>query len=167
MNPNAPIPDFEIRLVAPGDVPLVYAFIRELAEYERLSQQVTATEADIRNALFGERPVAEALLAYYKNEPVGFAVYFTSFSTFVGRPGIYLEDIYIKPDMRGKGFGRALLVYLARLARQRHCGRMEWSVLDWNEPAIKFYKNLGAQAMDEWTVYRLTGKALERLAEDE
>lgn len=154
---------FIIRAVAPSETTIVYRFIRELAEYEKLEHTITATEEDIHEALFGARPSAEAVLAFWDGTPVGFALYFTSFSTFVGRPGIYLEDIYVQPDYRGKGIGKAVLAYLAQLAKQRRYGRIEWSVLDWNEPAIQFYMNLGAVPMDEWTVFRLTGDSLERL----
>ncbi len=153
-----------IRSAVPEDSDTLYRFICELAEYEKLSQSVIATAEDIREALFGEKPCAEALLAFWNDRPVGFALYFTTFSTFVGRPGLYLEDLYVQPDYRGKGIGKELLLHLARLAYQRQYGRMEWSVLDWNEPAIQFYKKLGAKPMDEWTVYRLTREDLERLA---
>ncbi len=147
-----------------GDVPLVLRFIRELAEYERLAEHVTATEEVLREELFGERPSAEVLIARRGEEPIGFALFFHNFSTFVGRRGLYLEDLYVRPEERGRGVGRALLSRLARVAVERRCGRMEWAVLDWNEPAIGFYKNLGARPMDDWTVFRLAGDALERLA---
>jgi GNAT superfamily N-acetyltransferase len=146
------------------DVGLILSFIKELAEYERLSHEVVATEELLRASLFGARPVAEVLIARVSDEAVGFALFFHNFSTFLGRPGIYLEDLYVQPQARGKGVGRALLSRLARVALERGCGRLEWAVLDWNEPAIKFYRNLGAVAMDEWTVFRATGQALERLA---
>jgi len=155
-----------IRPATPDDVPTIYSFILELAEYERLRHIVTATETDIREALFSRPPVAEALLAFHEGQPVGFALFFRSFSTFVGRPGLYLEDIYVKPEMRGKGIGRALLVRLAKIAQERRCGRMEWSVLDWNRPAIDFYKNLGAESLNEWTVFRLSGDNLNALADE-
>ena len=154
----------QIRQATPADVPVIVWFIRQLAEYERLSHEAVMTEETLRESLFGERRVAEALLGYHEDKPVAFAVFFHNFSTFLGRPGLYLEDLFVLPDMRGKGFGRAMLVHLARLARDRKCGRFEWSVLDWNEPAIEFYKNLGAVPMNEWTVFRVTGEALERLA---
>jgi GNAT superfamily N-acetyltransferase len=144
-------------------VPLILSFIRELAEYERLSHEVVATEEALRDHLFGERPVAEVVIAESGGDPAGFALFFYSFSTFLSRPGIYLEDLYVKPEFRGKGMGRALLIHLARLAKERGCGRLEWSVLDWNEPAIGFYRGLGASPVGGWTVYRVTGEALEGL----
>jgi GNAT superfamily N-acetyltransferase len=159
-----PSEDVRIREAGPGDTALILQFIRGLAEYERLSHEVTATEDGLRESLFGERRTVEVLLAHWRDEPAGFAVFFHNFSTFLGRPGIYLEDLFVKPEMRGKGIGKALLVHLAKLARERRCGRLEWSVLDWNEPAIGFYKNLGAVPKDEWTVFRVTGDALARLA---
>lgn len=154
----------EIRPATEDDVPIILSLIRELAEYERLSHEVVATEGLLRESLFGERRGAEVLIACCKGAPAGFALFFHSFSTFLGRPGIYLEDLYVKPKFRGRGIGRALLTHLARLAKERGCGRLEWSVLDWNEPAIKLYKSIGAVPMDEWTVYRVTGEALETLA---
>lgn len=157
--------DFRIEKADERHAPLILSFIRELAEYERLSHEVVATEAALRETLFGERPPAEVIIGYYHNAPVCFALFFHNYSTFLGRRGLYLEDLYVKPQWRGKGIGRAMLVYLARLARERNCGRFEWAVLDWNEPAINFYKNLGARAMDDWTTFRLTGEALERLAD--
>jgi GNAT superfamily N-acetyltransferase len=147
-----------------ADVPLILNLIRALAEYERMSGEVVATEAHVRKSLFGSQPRAEAVLAYMGQEAVGFALWFHNYSTFLGRAGLYLEDLFVLPDWRGRGIGRALLAHLARIALERGCGRMEWSVLDWNEPAIGFYRGLGAQAMDQWTVYRLTGDALARLA---
>ncbi|HUA21604.1 MAG TPA: GNAT family N-acetyltransferase [Bryobacteraceae bacterium] len=143
-----------------GDVPLVLKFIRALAEYEKLSHEVVATEADVRAALFGPNPVAEVLLAYWSDEPAGFALYFRNFSTFLGKPGIYLEDLFVEPALRGKGIGKALLSRLIEIARERGYGRVEWAVLDWNQPAIDFYRSLGAQPKDEWTIYRLTGETL-------
>ena len=154
----------EIRPATEDDVPIILSLIRELAEYERLSHEVVATEGLLRESLFGERRGAEVLIACCKGAPAGFALFFHSFSTFLGRPGIYLEDLYVKPEFRGRGIGRALLTHLARLAKERGCGRFEWAVLDWNEPAIKLYKSIGAVPMDEWTVYRVTGEALETLA---
>jgi GNAT superfamily N-acetyltransferase len=145
------------------DVPLILDFIRGIAEYEKLSHEVTATEADIRESLFGKRPAAECVLAFWDGKPSGFAVYFHNFSTFLGKAGLYLEDLFVKPEFRGKGIGKALLLHLAGIAKELRCGRFEWAVLDWNTPAIEFYKKLGAKPMDEWTVYRLAGKALEDL----
>ena len=154
-----------VREATEEDVPLVLSLIRDLAEYEKLSQEVVATEGDLRANLFGERPVAEVLIADHDGVPAGFALFFHNFSTFLGKPGIYLEDLYVKPELRGAGIGKKLLVHLARLAKKRGCGRLEWWVLDWNEPSIGFYRKIGAVAMDDWTVYRLTGQALSRLAE--
>ena len=147
-----------------ADVPLVLAFIRKLAEYEKLAQQAVATEADIRSALFGARPAAECAIAWLGGEPAGFALYFQNFSTFAGRPGLYLEDLFVDPPFRGQGIGKALLLYLARLARERGCARLEWAVLDWNQPAIDFYRGLGAVPLEQWTVFRVEGEALDRLA---
>jgi GNAT superfamily N-acetyltransferase len=156
----------QIRKATEADVPVIAWFIRQLAEYERLLQETVMTEEGLRESLFGSRPSGEVLLGYYQDKPVAFAVFFHNFSTFLGRPGLYLEDLFVIPEMRGKGFGRAFLVHLAKIARERNCGRFEWSVLDWNEPAIQFYKKLGAVPMNEWTIFRVTGEALERLAEE-
>lgn len=150
---------------AEPDVPLILSFIRKLAEYEKLSHEVIATENRLRDGLFGARPVAEVLLAYWANEPAGFALYFPNFSTFLCQPGIYLEDLFVEPEFRGRGIGKALLVRLAKIARERNCGRLEWAVLDWNRPAIDFYRRLGAVARNDWTVFRLAGDSLDRLAE--
>jgi GNAT superfamily N-acetyltransferase len=158
------MPELEIRVATEEDVPLILYFIKELAEYERLSHEVSATEETLKEFLFGERRVAEALLGYLGDDPAGFALFFHNFSTFLGRPGIYLEDLYVRPEFRGTGIGRALLVHLARLAKERGCGRLEWWVLDWNEPAIEFYKSIGAVPMDDWTVYRVAGESLDKLA---
>jgi GNAT superfamily N-acetyltransferase len=158
------MPELEIRGATEDDVPLLLSLIKELAEYERLSHEVVATEEMLRGSLFGERRVAEALLGYLGDEPAGFALFFHTFSTFLGRPGIYLEDLYVRPEFRGAGVGRALLVHLAGLARERGCGRLEWSVLDWNEPAIGFYRGIGASPVSGWTVYRVSGEVLEELA---
>ena len=155
----------EIR-IAPAtgaDVLVILEMIRGLAEYEKLTHLVTATEDRLRQTLFGPRPAAEVLLAYRDEECCGFALFFQNYSTFLAKPGIYLEDLFVKPEARGKGLGLALLRELARLAVERGCGRVEWSVLDWNEPSIRFYKKLGAVPLDEWTVFRLTGDALETL----
>lgn len=146
------------------DVPTILEFIRGLAEYERLPHEVVADEATLRRFLFGERAAAEVVFATRDGRPVGFALFFTSFSTFLGRPGIHLEDLFVRPGERGTGAGRALLAHLARLVVERDYGRLEWSVLDWNEPAIGFYRSLGAVAMDEWTTMRVTGESLRRLA---
>src|SRR6187549_626683 len=146
------------------DVPIILQLIRDLATYERAPDEVVATEEQLIEVLFGERPVAEVLLAFEGESPVGFAVYFYNFSTWLARPGLYLEDLFVKPEKRGKGYGRALLVELAKIARDRGCGRMEWAVLNWNESAIKFYRTLGAKPMNEWTVFRLTRDEIARLA---
>ena len=156
--------NFTIRPAAEADAPLILSLIKELAEYERLTQEVVATEEDIRKSLFGERPFAEALIGEYKNNPISFALFFYNFSTFNGKPGIYLEDLYVKPAYRSMGFGRKMLVHIARLAKERNCGRFEWSVLNWNEPAIRTYEKLNAKPMKEWILYRLTGKALDSLS---
>src|SRR6266498_3066298 len=156
---------FQIRSAHVEDVPIILQLIRDLATYERARNEVTATEEQLVDVLFGERPAAEVLLAFERQSPVGFAVFFHNFSTWLGRPGLYLEDLFVKPDKRGKGYGRALLVELAKIARDRECGRMEWAVLDWNEPAIKFYRALGAKPMHEWTVFRLTRDGIAGLAE--
>ncbi len=158
--------DFVIKPTTIDDVPVILSFIQKLADYEKLSHEVVATEASLREVLFGECRYAETVIAYYQNQPVGFALFFHNFSTFLGKPGIYLEDLFVDPEQRGKGFGKALLVYLAKLAQSRNCGRFEWSVLDWNEPSIKFYEALGAVPLNEWTMYRLTGEALEKLAHE-
>jgi GNAT superfamily N-acetyltransferase len=153
-----------VRSASTEDVPLILSFINELAEYERLSHEVVATEEMLREHLFGERPVAEVLIAEHGGEAAGFALFFHTFSTFLGKPGIYLEDLYVRPEFRRAGIGRALLVHLANVARERGCGRLEWSVLDWNEAAIGFYRGIGASPVSGWTVYRVTGEALEGLA---
>jgi GNAT superfamily N-acetyltransferase len=157
-------PTVSIRPATSADVPLVRDFIRELAAYERLEQQAVATEADLAAALFGPRPYAEVVFACLDGTPMGFALFFHNFSTFLGKPGIYLEDLFVRPTARGQGLGRRLLVWLAATALERGCGRLEWAVLDWNEPSIRFYRSLGAGPLDEWTTFRLTGAALERLA---
>jgi GNAT superfamily N-acetyltransferase len=159
--------DFQIRPARLEDVPIILELIRDLATYERAPEEVVATEEQLIDVLFGERPVAEVLLAFEEESPVGFAVYFYNFSTWLGRPGLYLEDLFVRPENRGKGYGRALLVELAKIARDRGCGRMEWAVLNWNEPAIKFYRALGAKPMDEWTGFRLTQEEIAKLANSE
>jgi GNAT superfamily N-acetyltransferase len=155
---------FEIRTATETDVPIILSLIRELAEYERAPDAVVATETGLREVLFGPNRSAEVLLALEKGEPVGFAVYFYNFSTWLGRPGLYLEDLFVRPAVRGKGHGRALLERLAQIAQERGCGRMEWAVLDWNDPAIQFYRKLGAEPMNEWTVFRLTADGIAKLA---
>ena len=154
-----------IRPATVNDVPLVLHFIRSLAEYEQLLHEVVATEAAIKEHLFGPRPFCEALIAEDGDGPAGFALFYHTYSTFLARPGIHLEDLFVVPKRRGRGLGKALLVHLARIAVERDCGRVEWAVLDWNTPSIGFYRSLGAQLMDEWTTCRLDGDALTRLAE--
>jgi GNAT superfamily N-acetyltransferase len=153
-----------IRPAAASDVPLILRFIRDLAEYERLAHEVVATEDSLRETLFGARPYAEVVIAEDGGEPAGFALFFHNYSTFLAKPGIYLEDLYVRPEMRGRGTGRALLAHLARLAVERGCGRLEWWVLDWNEDAIRFYRSLGARPMEDWTVFRVAGDDLHHLA---
>ena len=153
-----------IRPARPGEASLVFQFVRELAEYEKLEHEVQATEAMIDAALFGEQPRVFCDIAEWDGEPVGFAVWFLNFSTFSGRPGIYLEDIFVRPAFRGRGVGRALMVHLARKCVENGWARMQWSVLDWNTPSIEFYKSLGGVLLDEWTVVRVSGDALTRLA---
>ena len=155
---------FSIRFATNADVPTVLRFIKELADYEKLPHEVTATEELLRQNLFGERPGAEVLLAIQGEIYVGFAVFFHNFSTFLGKPGIYLEDVYVSPEFRGRGYGKALMIYLARIARERGCGRFEYSVLDWNTPSLDFYRSLGAVSMNDWTVQRVTRDAIEDLA---
>lgn len=156
-----------MRIVAatPADVPAIFEMICALAEYEKLSHTVTATEDKIRGTLFGSKPAAEVLLAEWNGEWAGFALFFPNYSTFLGQPGLYLEDLYVKPHARGQGLGFALLIELAKIAVARNYGRVEWAVLDWNTPSIEFYRKIGATAMDDWTIYRLTGEALRHLAE--
>jgi GNAT superfamily N-acetyltransferase len=154
-----------IRPAAAPDVPEVLRFIRELAVYERLEHEVVATEAALHAALFGPRPYAEVVFACLDGVPVGFALFFHTFSTFLGKPGIYLEDLFVRPTARGRGVGRSLLAWLARTALERGCGRLDWAVLDWNEPSIRFYHGLGAVALDDWTTMRVSGAALERLSQ--
>jgi GNAT superfamily N-acetyltransferase len=156
--------EFKIRTARLADVPTILQLIRDLATYERAPNEVTATEEQLVDVLFGEKPAAEVLLAFENETPVGFAVFFHNFSTWLGRPGLYLEDLFVKPEKRGNGYGYALLVDLAKIARDRGCGRMEWAVLDWNDPAIQFYHKLGAKPMNEWTVFRLTRDGIARLA---
>jgi len=157
-------PELSITPATRDDVPTILGFIRLLAEYEKLPHEVRATEATLLQTLFGDRPYAEVLIARYRGEPAGFALYFHNYSTWLAKPGIYLEDLFVLPERRGNGIGKALLVALAKVAKERGCGRMEWSVLDWNEPSIQFYKSLGAVPMDEWTMYRMTENAIAKLA---
>lgn len=158
------IENFEIKFAQRKDVPLILSFIKELALYEKLSHEVVATEEILTQTLFGEKTHAEVIIGYLNSTPISFALFFHNFSTFLGKPGIYLEDLFVKQEARGKGIGEKMLVYLAKLAKERQCGRLEWWVLDWNETAIQFYKRLGAKAMDEWTVFRVTDEALDNLA---
>jgi GNAT superfamily N-acetyltransferase len=153
-----------IREATESDVPLILQFIRDLAEYEKLAHLVVATEKQLHDTLFASSPYAEVLIAEEDGTPAGFALFFYNFSTFLAQPGIYLEDLFVKPEYRGRGYGKALLSRLARIAHERNCGRVEWAVLDWNEPSIAFYKSLGAQPMEEWQTFRLTGEPLEKLA---
>ena len=148
-----------------ADVPVILQLIRELAEYERAPNDVVATEDGLREVLFGAEPAAHVIIGREDGEPVAFAVYFFNFSTWLGRAGLYLEDLFVRPELRGKGYGKALLVRLAQIASERGCGRMEWAVLDWNDPAIQFYRKLGATPMNEWTVFRLTGDGIAKLAD--
>ncbi len=156
--------ELRIRHSTGDDVPILFELIRGLAEYERLLEHVTATEAGLRAHLFGARPAAEAVLAEEGNEAIGFALFFNNFSTFLGKPGLYLEDLFVRPEFRGRGYGKALMVFVARLALARGCGRFEWSVLDWNTPARDFYRTLGARPLDDWIGQRMTGEAIARLA---
>jgi GNAT superfamily N-acetyltransferase len=155
--------ELTIRKAEKSDAPLILSFIKEIANYEKLSHEVTATEKDIQENLFGDVKYAEVLIAEYENEPVGYALFFYNFSTFTGKPGIYLEDLFIKPKYRGKGIGKTLLLRLIEIAKDKNCGRVEWCVLDWNEPAINFYKNLGAVPMDGWSIFRVTEDKFEKI----
>ena len=157
--------ELTLRNATEEDVPLILQFIRDLAVYERLAHACVATEESVRETLFGARPYAEVVIAEHAGEPAGFALFFHNYSTFLARPGIYLEDLYVRPELRGLGIGKALLARLASLAVERNCGRLEWAVLNWNESAIRFYRSLGALPQDQWTTYRVTGEALERLAD--
>lgn len=154
-----------IREATKKDVPLILSLIKELAVYEKLLHEVVATEDQLTEMLFGQKKYAEVLIANYDNENAGFALFFHNFSTFLGKPGIYLEDIYVKPQLRGKGIGKSLLLSLVKLAKERNCGRVEWAVLNWNEPSIKFYKSLSAKPMNQWTVYRLSEDEINSLNE--
>jgi GNAT superfamily N-acetyltransferase len=155
---------FKIRKANESDVPQIQQFIRALADYEKLAHLVVATEEHLRATLFGSPRYAEVIIAEEDGTPVGFALFFHNYSTFLAQPGIYLEDLFVKPDYRGRGYGKALLARLAQIARERKCGRIDWAVLDWNEPSIAFYESLGARKMEEWHTFRLTGPSLDRLA---
>ena len=157
--------NFMIRPAIEADAPVIFSLIKELAEYEHLSHEVVASVNDIRKTLFGKRPFAETLIGEVGGLPVSFALFFYNFSTFLGKPGIYLEDLYVQPQHRGKGFGSKMLAYIAALAKERNCGRFVWSVLKWNSPAIRTYEKLDATPMKEWILYRLSGEALDRLAD--
>jgi GNAT superfamily N-acetyltransferase len=143
-----------------SDVPVILGMIKALAEYEQLTHEVTATEQDLRQSLFGPRPAGEVVIAYNGEDPIGFALFFHNFSTFLGKHGLYLEDLFVVPEWRGRGVGKQLLAHVAAIAESRHCGRMEWAVLDWNESAIAFYRRMGAHVLDEWRLCRLTGHEL-------
>jgi GNAT superfamily N-acetyltransferase len=164
MDASTDLTNFKIRTATRSDVPVILSFIRKLADYERLSHQVVADEKVLTDSLFGRRRTAEVAIGYYKRAPIGFVLFFHNYSTFLGRAGIYIEDLFVDEGFRRRGFGGALLRHVAKLAAQRNCGRLEWSVLDWNEPAIHFYRKLGAQPMSEWTVFRVTGENLTKLA---
>ena len=156
--------ELTIRSATERDIPLILEMIKGLAEYEKMADEVVATEVGLRAALFGPRPDAEVVIAYAGADPAGFALFFHNFSTFVGRRGLYLEDLFVRPEWRGHGVGKGLLAHPAHVAVERGCGRFEWTVLDWNEPAIKFYESLGARPMAGWTIFRVSGEALARLA---
>jgi len=166
MPPPPTMPRFQIRPATDADVPLVLSFITKLAVYEKLALEVSATEEGLRNTLFGTRRFAEVALGFFDGEPVGFVLFFHNYSTFLAKPGLYIEDLFVDEQFRRRGFGRALFLHVVKLAQERDCGRVEWAVLDWNEPAIGFYKDLGAVAMDEWTVFRITGENLKRLGNE-
>jgi GNAT superfamily N-acetyltransferase len=158
-------PDFRIEAATERDVPVILGMIKALAEYERLSHKVVATEEGLRASLFGQRPAAEVVIGRAGDEAAGFAVFFPTYSTFLAQPGLYLEDLFVEPRWRGRGLGRKLLAHVAGIAASRGCGRLDWSVLDWNEPAIRFYRGIGAAPVEQWSVFRLAGDALRRLAE--
>jgi GNAT superfamily N-acetyltransferase len=157
--------DITLRLATEQDIPAILAFIQGLAEYEKLSDQVVATEEKLQQTLFGEKAYAEVVMAEYQHQPAGFALFFHNYSTFLAKPGIYLEDLFVLPDHRGRGLGKLLLSYLAKLAVERDCGRLEWSVLDWNQPAIDFYQAQGATMLHDWRINRVTGPQLQQLAQ--
>jgi len=161
---NTNNPDVTLRIAEVNDIPTIMNFIKALAEYEKLTNEVAADEEQLKKTLFGDKKFAEVIIADYKKQPAGFMLFFHNYSTFLGKPGIYLEDLFVNPDLRGKGIGKILLTHLGKIAIARDCGRIEWAVLDWNEPSIQFYKKLGAKPMDDWTVFRVTGDAIENLA---
>ena len=163
MASSAGLPGFEIRPATVADAAVILSFVKKLADYEKLAHEVVATEVSVRETLFGQRLIGEVAIGYFEEKPIGFVLFFHNYSTFLGRPGLYIEDLFVDEMFRRRGFGRALLLYVARLAGERKCGRLEWAVLDWNEPAINFYKKLGAAPMAEWTVFRVTGEALKKL----
>jgi len=158
--------DFEIREGKIEDVNIIYDFIYQLAEYEKLTDEVTTTPEELAKTIFATNPHVHTIIAFYKNKPVGFALYFFNYSTFKGKPGLYLEDLFVIPQMRGKGFGKQLLIELGKIAKRKNCARFEWSVLDWNKPAIDFYKSIGATPMDEWTLFRLTEDGISNLIKE-
>jgi GNAT superfamily N-acetyltransferase len=160
-----PPEDFGIRAAREADVPVVLSLIKQLAAYENLAHEVVATEQSLRETLFGGAPAAQVAIGYWQAKAVGFVLFFQNYSTFLGRPGLYIEDLFVQEEFRGRGFGGALFDYVARLAGESRCGRLEWSVLDWNRPAIDFYRKKGAVPMAEWTVYRLTGESLRRFSQ--
>ena len=164
MTQQGALQGFRIRNAVSSDTALILQFIKELAVYEKLLHEVVATEETLKESLFGSNKMAEVIIGEWSGEPVAFALYFHNFSTFLGRAGLYLEDLYVQPQMRGRGIGKQMLSYLAQLALSRGCGRLEWWVLDWNKPALRFYRSLGATPMDEWTVQRVSGEALQQLA---
>jgi GNAT superfamily N-acetyltransferase len=160
-----PMPaNFQIKQATKKDVPLILSFIKELAKYEELAEEVVATEERLADSLFGDKAFAEVIIGYLEDEPVSFALFFHNYSTFLGKQGIYIEDLFVKPEARDQDIGQTMLAYIASIAKARNCGRMEWWVLDWNESAIKFYERIGAKAMVDWTVFRVTDKALDALA---
>lgn len=167
MERSSVVPGLTLRLATQPDAALILHYIRKLAEYEKRLDEVTATESAVTQTLFGEKPAAEVLILELEGQPVGFALFFHNYSTFLAAPGIYLEDVYVDPEYRGRGIGKSVFVYLARLALERGCGRFEWSVLTWNEPAIRFYEKLGSKAKTQWTIYQQSGEALRRLARHE
>jgi len=158
--------EFKIRFAGEDDVPVILSLIRELAIYEKLEHEVVATEEGLRDTLFGSRNIAQVIIGELKDEPVAFALFFYNYSTFLGKPGIYLEDLFVKSPYRNQGFGKSLFAYLGHFAASNGCGRLEWSVLDWNSPAIEFYKSMGAIPMEDWTTHRLTGSSLSHLADE-